>query len=381
MNNDKFKVQKDTKNRHEERILLALKESPKQFKDLTKIIKLSPRGLSEVLKRLVGKGLITKIIDKGHEAYTLTEQGQQSYKNIWYIQHRISDLKEDRANYISSNPYDGLERHLIFYNPNYKMTIEDGNFIKSVLDVESFFILNMINNIKKYNMGINELDKINEKMIIAYEIDFEVWAKKFKRVLKFINEIKNNINPLEDRDVLNEFFDIIQLSKLFNDKKFEHKLNNYLKSLLTDKELFIKIFNDVNYVFMNLFINLMIAMDMGNDLKKVLVDNNNELLKNIYTGIIDFNILDKFIKLILDNKDPLDNNEIIDKIFIKRPDGAVEYYFFDYIILAKILTIDVKEDYLKIYNYEEKEKIDQSDPNSKLKQIIYTKLHLLDKKN
>lgn len=181
------------RNKHEEDIIIMLHESPKRFNELREATKppLSPEGLTKVLKRLSTASKIEKIIYKGNKAYVLSEKGNEVYKNIWYIQHLIEDLKEKKARYIHSSIYEGIEANLIQEN-------DPGDSYSLLPDVSEF--LNFI--LKSTFTKLLEGDKFNVQgqYFISFAFDMSRFIKKLQTIKLFVENLKNNIDIFEFKD-------------------------------------------------------------------------------------------------------------------------------------------------------------------------------------
>ncbi len=352
--------QKRVKEDHKDRILTLLKENKTmRFKDFLAQsertgIK-SAKGLSEVLQRLQDEGLIEKThikveVSKGKakmglrgevvekptvkkqvETYALTTEGQK-YQSWWLI-HELLDLRDKNAGYVhslSSNyPNFGLSFDIIMSGKDRQLI----SMLPPVPQIEDFIMAETFRNIKEKGVKIEPSDG---KILLSFEIDFEKFSKELIGIQIFIEDIKAGKDVFTDERLylsttpnkLWVFDYLINYSLLFGDQTFEAHLANYLQKL-SDKTNFTATF-----------------------------------------GEVDFEFVDKFVMLIMSNKEPLDNKRMLKKLIIKGQGTNVELPLFAYIKVAKILNFGKSEIYSKLRIYEEQKQRELYDVNSKLQSLI-----------
>ncbi len=305
---EEFQFQKDTGRKNEENILIELKESPKRFKDLTSKLKLSPMGLTKILKRLVKKGKIEKVFYEGHEAYSLTKEGKNEVENLWYIYHELDFLKENKASYIHNlvNSFTSLDMVILDKENRDKISNDDiFSLIPNIPEFKDFIEGQIFRKIRDRKLDIESSDS---KLLMSFEFDFRRLFDFFNKIKIFIDDVKGNIDVLNDARLgimsLPETNRSYALSSLISnsdyftkrDKKFNMNLRKYLRSL-NDKEKIEKLFG------------------------------------------ADYEVLNHLIEDIKNDDDPLRDEKISNKLVIK--DGNMTYFPINiYLILASIVTFD-----------------------------------------
>ena len=355
--------QKRVKEEHNDRILTLLKENKTmRFKDFLDQgertgIK-SEKGLSEVLQRLQNEGLIEKThvevevpkgeakkgmhgevlekptVKKQKEAYTLTTEGQK-YQSWWLI-HELLDLRDKNASYthtLSSNYYNfGLSLDSIMSGKGGQLTF----MLPPVPEIEDFIMSEIFKNIKEKDL---KPESSEGKILLSFEIDFEKFTGELIRIQTFIEDIKTDKDVFSDERLylsttpnrLNRLWvldHLINYSLFFGDQTFRTHLTNYLQNL-SNKTNFTATF-----------------------------------------GEVDFEFVEKFVKLIMDNKEPLDDKRMLKRLIIKGWGTSVELPLFTYIKVAKVLNFGKDKVYPKLCTYENEKNNENFNPNSKLQRLI-----------
>ncbi|MHB8360223.1 MAG: hypothetical protein ACYDAO_00055 [Thermoplasmataceae archaeon] len=201
MTYEKFRTQNETKNKNEEKILTALHEKPMKFTELRDITKLSPMGLTQILKRLLESKKIEKVIYKDKEAYKLTKKGLDYLKGMWMILNEIYEMQKAKTNY-NSNYFSEddikwsllreLESPLIKYNAFInKISNEYRELI--LMDIKERYIKE--NEDKTYSL-INAED-LKGKHIIAFEIDFDLIRQNLEDALKSDSAFNDTVKTVK----------------------------------------------------------------------------------------------------------------------------------------------------------------------------------------
>lgn len=361
-NEEKRSWQDSVKNRHKEGIIALLQEQSNKAmrfidllaqKDRTGIK--SPKGLTEVLGRLISEGLLEKThieieVEKGKpklgahgeilertmvkkkvEAYALTITGQ-NFKSWWLI-HELLELKDKKAGYMhspSNNYYSfGLSVDIVMSGKDKQLSL----MLPTSTQIENYLMSLIFNNIKTKNLKIEPSDG---KIILSYEIDFDKLANELISIQSFIEDINSDKDVFSDNSLylsttpnrLWVFDYLISCTQFFGDDKFRVNLVKYVKKL-ADAPTFTKTF-----------------------------------------GTVDFNFVERLTKSIISGKEPLENKNMLKKLIVKGEGNNVDMPLFAYIKVAKIKNFDKESVFAKLSAYEEQKNNENFDPNSKLHLLI-----------
>ena len=206
---EKFKTQRETKNKNETAIFKVLSEKPMRFKDLKENTGLSQMGLTAILKRLQNENKIEKIMYENHEAYRITKSGNEEYEKLWHIESIIKEIKSLNSGSLLTywKPY-GIEysiiqdttflskneiAHLIYgQNPEY-FEKEDINS-QSLADEIAKYIIDWI--IRYANdKGLKSSNFQDGHLILTYAFDFKKMSEYLKQFeIGDAKDIKNHTN-------------------------------------------------------------------------------------------------------------------------------------------------------------------------------------------
>lgn len=344
--------QKRVKEEHKDRILTLLRENKTmRFKDFVaqseKTGIRSEKGLSEVLQRLLGEGLIEKTniyvempkgeIKKGLRgevlegqarikqvsAYKLTSQGKK-YQSWWLI-HELSELKDNNASYIHS-----WSGNYYVFGSSFDLAISSkaknlSPILPSVYTIEEFIMLNAFKNIKE--KGI-KLEPSEGKILISFEIDFSLFTSTLVKIQSFIEDIDSNKDIFSDtrldfdKKEVNKLWHLdflVRFSSLLGDDTFIKNLRMFLANFSKGQKFY--------------------------DLTKV-----------------DPHLFNRFIKMVNEGKDPL-KDRLLFKSLIHRAKVGIGYdnIFSTYIKAAKIARYGDVEFYERLDGLEHRvdEKINE----------------------
>lgn len=186
--------QKQDESKHRENILVALQESPKTFKELDGSMPFTHTTLSKHLRYLREKSLISKIIHKDNQAYTLTEKGESAYNEIFMLQKFLTEIKERGGKYLSGGvpTQPGLSSQSSDYEPLFWPSTVHVAVDKNIEDVfqliskEYLFLIqdnlirHMLGNIK--NKKLNLHDDKSGTIILGLSINYD----------EIVSMVKNN---------------------------------------------------------------------------------------------------------------------------------------------------------------------------------------------
>lgn len=192
---EKFQVQKEIKRKNEELILIELKESPRQFKEFIGKLKLSPMGLTNILKRLVNEEKIQKVLHEGHEAYGLTEKGEKIVRAIPILLDNIETILRDKHKYqnIMGKFHSGYRGISFDVLNDIHVDPKLGYVFKRIVEKTVKKVDNKIADIPDI---VKDESVLSGKMVLAITIDFDDMKQQFlnrnnKQWKKFAIDWKN----------------------------------------------------------------------------------------------------------------------------------------------------------------------------------------------
>lgn len=338
--------QERTKGEHKDRVLTLLKEKKTmRFKDFLAQgertgIK-SPKGLSEVLLRLMSEGLVEKthidievekgkprlgshgeilernIVKKKVEAYTLTTEGQKY--QAWWLIHELFDLKDKNSGYVHSLSYNyasfGLSEDIVMGRatenklPNFD--------IPPIPEIENFIMLETFKKIRENNIKPQFSDY---KLLLSFEFDFAQLTAQIIGLQVFIEDINTGQDVFSDKrlvlweqtDKLWLFDFFINYSVLLGDEKYRKNLTIFLKNFSKDHK-----FNELTQVDPKLF--------------------------------------EKFMNCFKQGKDPVNDSVLFKKLIVPVEKGIGYYnYFSRYVKGARIIRFGDVDFYKKLNEFEER---------------------------
>lgn len=297
---EKFKTQKDKRNKNEEKILTALHESPKKFGELLKVTELSSMGLINILKRLLKAEKIKKIIYNGNEAYDLTEKGNKAYENIWYLQYYIEELKENKASYISEGFNNGVDIDRIFGNN----LNDSADFLPSPSTIITFIEKETLK--KLLNKTISNPQG---EYVMSFRFNMNIFINHLSSIKNFVESISNDSDIFEN-----------MANKM--PSEWNSRISYYLSTIQAIENLY----DDEK----------MIAKVLEN-VSKVIKKHKNEIFTQY-----DYHLYEAIKRDIENNITPIKDDKIKDQLIIKTKDNDSElrtYIIFDYLNLLSVLNL------------------------------------------
>lgn len=94
-----YYYQHEVRRRNRERILSLLNEGPKRFTDLLNESKLSPKGLTAILKDLENQKKIKRVVHEKKQAYELTKKGIAILTGHYLLRTMIESLEKKGSQY------------------------------------------------------------------------------------------------------------------------------------------------------------------------------------------------------------------------------------------------------------------------------------------
>lgn len=172
--------------RSRNKVLNSLKNEPKRFKDLEKDTKLSPAGLTQILKLLKNEKVLDLTLIDGKSYYKLTKKGMLSLDDIINLANDVNTIRLREGKHfrdyshlwgsiISSKLPWGIESDLTL-DKNLDELRLLGN--SDVEDIEEFIFKKLCKNIKKKKLNKEETGQI----VLGFSIDYS----------KLIESIKEN---------------------------------------------------------------------------------------------------------------------------------------------------------------------------------------------
>ena len=171
--------------RSRNKVLIALKNEPKRFKDLETKTKLSPAGLTEILKILKKEKTIEPTLIEGKSHYKLTKKGTRSLSDVINLVNDVNAIRNRGGKHfrdyshlwgsilVSRLPW-GIESDLTL-----DKNLNESNLFSNddVWDIEEFIFKIIANNIKKRRLNEEQSGEI----VLGFKIDYN-------ELIKSINE-------------------------------------------------------------------------------------------------------------------------------------------------------------------------------------------------
>lgn len=244
---DSYKRQKDLKTVNRTGILEALKESPKRFKELQSITKLSPMGLTKALRDLQDEKKISKTIFDGHEGYEITKEGVKHVESRWLLINELLKLQDKNSLYIPKRGIleAGIRSIIIAsndkhqYRPPLSLTLPNEQLIHDVV------FRDMVKAVlsKKVSISI----PMDAKVIVATTIDYSVLTTFLKKVKLFVRCVEEDRNIFSEqtlwfqtsslRNKLQVLLTYLRITSTYYDnQEFHTKTKTYLKQILQDND-------------------------------------------------------------------------------------------------------------------------------------------------
>jgi len=288
---------------NKERVIDLLMKGPKKFKLLHEESKLSQMGLWKILNALMKEGKIEKVLHEGKVAYALTESGRVYHESIWFLTHELLDLKGQGYSY-TRRPYGAGIRVDIAYPPNSANVASLHQSIPPLRELFLKHLLKSAENIPKQG-----------KLILSFEMDY---SGPMRQILQFKEDILKNEDIFLDPDLrfsgdLDLRF-LAENARLFEDEELTKKVGEYLKGLTA----------------------------------------NRERLKTMIEHLewIDGVVLNKFIEDIETDKDPLEDDEIKNKLVLKVAEKNVLNLIPEYLEMSWFLKYLDKKTVDKLNEFE-----------------------------
>ncbi|AKA49674.1 hypothetical protein IX51_11820 [uncultured archaeon] len=177
---DKFRTQKETKDKNERKILNLLYDSPMRFKDLLEETRLSRAGLDIILKRLQDTKQIESIIDGGKPAYSLTKKGEKTVKSIPIIQDNIESILNVKHEYSNEMGkfrlgYKGIDFDVL------RDAQVDANLTNTFEEIAKECLKKSENTIADIPDIVRDKSELKGKMVLALTIDFDDMREQFMK--------------------------------------------------------------------------------------------------------------------------------------------------------------------------------------------------------
>jgi hypothetical protein len=342
------------KQEHEDAIISLLGERPLRFKDIAaegdKTDIHSQKGLTEVLTRLKEKDLIeishaqidvikkeTKgargeilkeaKIKKDIEVYRLTDAGKAHYAKMWDIIRELQHAKNKGADYINIKSYN----YYSFGFSQAKVVVGKtrlDSLLPKIGEIEDVYFRHLITTMRENKLKLKKPE--DAKTILTFEFDWKKFSEQIAGLDIFLDDITRDKDFLTDERLYSETEDKIwTLERLVN-----------------------------NAVLYNPDLRKRLAIYLNVNLTK-------SYIKSVAEDI-DFDSIDKLIVTIKDGGEPLDNEELKDKLVSKSETGSLttDTLIFTYLKIAGLLAIDNHDLHDKITNYMQKlstHTINQSD--------------------
>lgn len=186
MDNYTPRFQEQKKSRNIETIISALNTGPKQFKDLDKMFEFSQTTLSKHLKELEQSKIVKKEIQGGRIVYVLTRKGENAYNEIFLLENQLAEIKERNGKYLSGGTPLQKDMDEPLFWPAVTHLALDKNIENIFLmipkeylfNIQENLVLNMLYNIKKRNLHLDE--NKDGKIILGISIEYSDLVKMVK---------------------------------------------------------------------------------------------------------------------------------------------------------------------------------------------------------
>jgi len=209
-------------------------EGPQRFKDLEEKTGKSPRGLNNMLKDLKEAKRIEKVIHNGHQAYGLTETGDDAFRNLDLILSGRREMIIDGGTYYDgySNQWGsvlfcdlpwGIDDDLILD----KNISEEMNPItkETAIAVQEFLFKKLLSDVKKKKITLDKTK--NGSILWEFSIEYKELAKSLEK-----NSLKFHQNITEEE------LDLYEKMNDANLQKWEYDLLKEVRSEKITKEQF-----------------------------------------------------------------------------------------------------------------------------------------------
>ncbi len=167
------------------KVLIALKNEPKRFKDLETDTGLSPAGLTEILKILKDEKTIEPTLIDGKSGYKLTKKGTRSLSDVINLANDVNAIRNRGGKHFrdysrlwgsiltSRLPW-GIESDLTL-----DKNLNETNLFSNddIWNIEEFVFKIIANNIKKRRVNEEQFGEI----VLGFKIDYN-------ELIKSINE-------------------------------------------------------------------------------------------------------------------------------------------------------------------------------------------------
>lgn len=167
--------------RSRNKVLIALKNEPKRFKDLETNTRLSPAGLTEILKILRDENTIEPTLIDGKSGYKLTKKGTRSLSDVINLANDVNAIRNRGGKHfrdyshlwgsilVSRLPW-GIESDLTLdKNLNESSLFSNDD----VWNIEEFVFKIIANNIKKRRLNEEQFGEI----VLGFKIDYNELIK------------------------------------------------------------------------------------------------------------------------------------------------------------------------------------------------------------
>jgi len=187
-------------------VLIALKNKPKQFKDLLERTGLSAVGLNEIRKILLEEKIIVRELIGKKTVYRLTRKGEKSFDNVFLISHDIErivsndgihhpNFSQNTPSLLSCNLPWGIDSDFIV-----DKNIDSLNLLSSndVSDIEEFIFNKLSKNIPKKQLADKKLGDI----VLGFSVNYNKLLDSIKKqsLLYFKHITKEERKLLEKMD-------------------------------------------------------------------------------------------------------------------------------------------------------------------------------------
>lgn len=176
---NRFRTQKETKERNERLVLKLLFDSPMRFKDLLEETGLSRAGLDMILKRLQETKQIESIIDSGKPAYSLTKKGEKTVKAIPIIQDNLESILKVKHEY--SNEMGKFK--LGYKGMNFDVLNDaqvDASLTNTFKEIVKECLKKSEDTIAEIPNIIRDKSELKGRMVLALTIDFDDMREQFQ---------------------------------------------------------------------------------------------------------------------------------------------------------------------------------------------------------